>query len=406
MKWMEYFQENINTDIWGFILLDYYHHRREEGYHSNASQFINEVIENLPENEINPVAFHKVLVSVCVHLLGYDFPDIMKKSIAALKRIGKPLDEGQCESIILHYDVYGENEAFRRELEASDMLLHDKEEESKYNPAERPWWYSLGLPPTILSNEEEWKAWTKEIDLIIITATELELEAVMHFVKALPPKKKIRKVISGAETYYVGKFGTYKAVITKCRMGSIGEGSSMLATQAAQDLWHPRAIIMVGIAFGKDKTKQNIADVLVTSEIIPYEPQRVGNQKIERANIKSSSNTLLNRFENAQDWKFLRPDGTCCRIISGSVLSGEKLVDELEFKESLFKRYPGAIGGEMEGAGLCASSARLGLPWILVKSICDWADGKKNKEHQPLAAASAASLTHHILSQDTALDSL
>lgn len=60
----------------------------------------------------------------------------------------------------------------------------------------------------------------------------------------------------------------------------------------------------------------------------------------------------------------------------------------------------------MEGAGLTTASIRVGLPWILVKSICDGGDGNKHKKHQRLAAAAAASLVHHVLSHKGALDGL
>ncbi len=60
----------------------------------------------------------------------------------------------------------------------------------------------------------------------------------------------------------------------------------------------------------------------------------------------------------------------------------------------------------MEGAGLTTASIQVGLPWILVKSICDWGDGNKHKKHQPLVAAAAASLVHHVLSHKGALDDL
>ncbi len=88
-----------------------------------------------------------------------------------------------------------------------------------------------------------------------------------------------------------------------------------------------------------------------------------------------------------------------CAIHIGPILSGEKLVDNAEFKAKLFGQFPQAIGGEMEGAGLGAASGRGGTAWILVKSICDWGDGQKHKQHQPLAAAASASLVHHVLNQ-------
>ncbi len=65
-----------------------------------------------------------------------------------------------------------------------------------------------------------------------------------------------------------------------------------------------------------------------------------------------------------------------------------------------------AIGGEMEGAGIWAASARNDTPWILVKGVCDWADGKKGKEYQEFAAAAAVSLCLHVLQDERALDGI
>lgn len=115
---------------------------------------------------------------------------------------------------------------------------------------------------------------------------------------------------------------------------------------------------------------------------------------------------MLNRFDNVIGWEFARADGTLCKCQPGPILSGEKLVDEADFKAALFHRFPQAIGGEMEGSGLCATAIRCHVPWILVKAICDWGDGKKHKKFQPLAAAAATSLGHHVLSSPTALHGL
>jgi nucleoside phosphorylase len=88
------------------------------------------------------------------------------------------------------------------------------------------------------------------------------------------------------------------------------------------------------------------------------------------------------------------------------MLSSEKLVDNPEFKAKQFERYPNAIGGEMEGAGVAAAADRKRCEWIVVKSICDWGDGAKTKHHQELAAACSVSLVEHVLNQPGALDAL
>jgi len=105
-------------------------------------------------------------------------------------------------------------------------------------------------------------------------------------------------------------------------------------------------------------------------------------------------------------WKFSRPDGTYVDKHIGGLLSGEKLVDNPEFKKELSINYPTAIGGEMEGHGLYAAAARHGKNWIIVKGVCDWADGKKNKQFQAMAAASAVSICAYVFSNRNSLEGL
>ena len=74
------------------------------------------------------------------------------------------------------------------------------------------------------------------------------------------------------------------------------------------------------------------------------------------------------------------------------MLSGEKLIDDKDYRDHLVALQVEAVGGEMEGAGLYVAS-RHKVDWIVIKAICDWADGKKkvNKnQRQKKAAKNAA----------------
>ncbi|MDW3117828.1 MAG: hypothetical protein R8G60_08575 [Roseovarius pacificus] len=76
-------------------------------------------------------------------------------------------------------------------------------------------------------------------------------------------------------------------------------------------------------------------------------------------------------------------------VIPGELISGLKLLDSQPAVEDLRKRFPDAVGGEMEAAGLVAASLRHGVDWIVVKGICDWGMNKGKKE-QRMAADNAA----------------
>lgn len=246
-----------------------------------------------------------------------------------------------------------------------------------------------------------------EPDILILTATVIERDSVLSAMRPLKDFSDIIKIAHGPDTFYLGRMGCHSVVHTMCGMGTIGRDGSSLTVSDAIRIWNPRAIIAVGIAFGIDPNKQEIGDVLVSKTVSAYEPQRVQDDLIiSRGVIAESGLHLFNRFINVEGWEFQRPDGSLVKLRAGQLLSGDKLVDSSKFKRQLLVQYPEAIGGEMEGAGLYAAAERAKVEWIIVKGICDWADGSKDKQHQRLAAAAAVSLVEHVLKDENAIADL
>jgi nucleoside phosphorylase/anti-sigma regulatory factor (Ser/Thr protein kinase) len=226
------------------------------------------------------------------------------------------------------------------------------------------------------------------VRLVIVTVTDVERDAVRSYLKPIPATCGYARVRTATQTFYLGLFGSYYAAHVECSMGSVGISGAQNTTNDAIAFWRPALVIMPGIAFGKDAKKQALGDVLVASSIIQYEPQRIGSKTtIQRGAELQAGQTILDRLRDARaNWRIV--DGGIVAHV-GPVLSGEKLVDKPAFRASLFKAYPTAIGGEMEGAGLASVCVRHKTEWGLVKGICDWADGKKNKRYQSKAAKAA-----------------
>lgn len=241
-------------------------------------------------------------------------------------------------------------------------------------------------------------------DVALIVATEIELLQTLRVMNPISRQRRLWKVMHDCDTFYVGRFGSFPAVVALSAMGSQGAGGSTLSVEATIRTWKPRIVILVGVAFGASRKKHLPGDVLVAEHVIPYESQRIGDKMIFRNPVPPSSAILLNRFRHALDWRFTRPDQSNCGKHVGPMLSGEKLVDNSEFKNSLLAQYPNAIGGEMEGAGLWSAASRARKEWIIVKGVCDWGDGRKHEAFQPLAAAAAVSLCHHVLKDTRSLD--
>ncbi len=317
-------------------------------------------------------------------------------------------------AIIWHASEYGQRRTLSSDdLERAATTLLDETSRvalsgpdlADYDPREQPW-YPNRQPEVIGLSREEIKRSVERIDVLLMTANIHEKAATLRLMTPAPPRRKIARVRDGADTYYVGRLGVHAVALVMTTTGTGGRDASLAVGTMAMAHWEPRAVIALGVAFGAHPSKQTIADVLISDQIIAYEPQRISRAIIPRGPQPSSGPTLFNRFRDASDWRFARPDGTTVERREGAVLSGEKLVANRTFVEELLTRYPQAIGGEMEGFGVFGSADRAKREWIVVKAICDWGDLAKGDKHQPLAAAAAASLVKHVLSDRHALDGL
>ena len=250
----------------------------------------------------------------------------------------------------------------------------------------------------------------KYVSILVVTATSIEKEALHKSLKPTKGKGSIIQVAKGKQTYYFGVFGKFNIVHVACGdMGSIGRASSTITTSDAITECKPKIVIMVGIAFGVDKKKQKIGDVLVSERVIMYEPQRMGKvETIYRSKEGPASSLLINRFQNTNDWKF-KIAGRFAEINIGAVLTGEKLIDNPIKKQELVKQYQTAIGGEMEGGGIYSACDGRVDHWIMVKAVCDYADGNKGKnkkKNQQIAAESAVGLCENLFNKLHSFDEI
>lgn len=199
----------------------------------------------------------------------------------------------------------------------------------------------------------------------------------------------------------VGRINGNNVFLVQSEMGSGRIGASLLTVKKGITDLSPNEVIMVGIAFGLDPEKQSTGDVLVSKQLMLYNVQQIGTkdrsiQIIPRGDRPSASARLVSYFKNANLYR----NKSKFNVHFGLILSGEKLVDNIDFRQRLLDLEPEAIGGEMEGAGLYVACNDSGVDWIVVKSICDWADGNKNqnkKNQQKIAAKNAAGFVLNIL---------
>jgi nucleoside phosphorylase len=240
-------------------------------------------------------------------------------------------------------------------------------------------------------------------DVLFVTATKVESKAIFDVFRSVNGHTPEPIPIGDRIYHNLGIINETNVFMVQSEMGTGGLGASLMTVQKGIFALSPSAVIMTGIAFGINAEKQSIGDVLVSQQLLLYELQRVSTEQgklqlIPRGDQPHASPWLFDRFRSAD----LYWDETKPKVRFGLILSGEKLVDNIDFREQLCEFAPEAIGGEMEGAGLYVACQDAKVDWILVKSICDWADGKKSQykdEQQLLAANNAANFVLHVLQQ-------
>jgi nucleoside phosphorylase/tetratricopeptide (TPR) repeat protein len=237
---------------------------------------------------------------------------------------------------------------------------------------------------------------TAQADILIVTVTDVESRAVIQAFEEATGQKARPEPIGERLYLDLGEVNGTRVFMALSGMGTGGVGGSQEGVRKGIEALSPAAVIMVGIAFGVNEDKQAIGDVLVAERLMLYELQRVGRNQAGRRKIvprgdrPHASPWLLDRLRMAST---LDQAEAGAKIRFGLVLSGDKLVDDLDFREQLRALEPEALGGEMEGAGLYAASQDKKVDWALVKAICDWADGNKSQDkdaRQQSAARNAA----------------
>jgi nucleoside phosphorylase len=225
-------------------------------------------------------------------------------------------------------------------------------------------------------------------DLVLVTVNEHETQAVHDAFQKATGSEGAPVPLEGRLYHSLGTLNGATVYHAISEIGSGGPGAMQQAVDKAIRALDPGAVIAVGIAFGVSGSDQSIGDVLLSKQLRLYDLQRAGAEIVLRGDKPHASSWLINYFDSFRQVKWKG-----ARVWPGVILSGERLIDNIDYRDQLLKFEKDAVGGEMEGAGLYVSSHDHKVDWIVIKAICDWADGNKksNKtQRQKKAAENAA----------------
>ena len=265
-------------------------------------------------------------------------------------------------------------------------------------------------------NENESNLMMDNTEVLLITANENEYNAVIKFLE--PRETKNNLVICDylipigflrRKAHYIfGRFGMCQVAVHLLSDQGPAAAQSAIIT-AARCFKKLHAIFAVGVTCGV-KEKTELLDVIIADKISSYTDARLSTKDGQFEIKPRSTRNLTTSTSYRSKFKMInwpKDDSFIMKRLSNKpnrhfrgILSGNYLIDNKNVQETLLTNFaPDAYGIEMESAGLFHEYGNHNVQIMLVKAVCDYGDGSKDKDYQPTAALLAAECVHHCLSK-------
>jgi len=246
---------------------------------------------------------------------------------------------------------------------------------------------------------------------VICTAVERETDSLRQTFGGRWRRRRVRGDRQAYfETSFKDRHGNRQVVIT-CQQDAMGMTvASAIATKAAM-LFHPRYLIMCGIAAGiVEGGSQLYGDVLVPNVVWDYSTGKfVGPNDSE---IRFGDVGFLPRPQSMR----LDPElkevvdrlcvpGSCEFVLqTGPLACGTSVMANSRAVDLRVRNlYPDTVGLDMESYAVFLAASVVPDPKpkaLVVKSVCDYANDEKSDDYQTFAAFTSSRFVEYLLSEE------
>ncbi len=243
------------------------------------------------------------------------------------------------------------------------------------------------------------------VDFVVITAIELERREVCRALR-MDDRDRVSKE---SRVYWRKSLklrdGEFYNIIVAQSPDMASVDAALLVSDTIHH-WHPGAILLVGIAAGVDREKEQFGDLVIGSDVYYYERGKLTpDGKRPEPIMYRADATLWNHVRAVPQWvppsEFVRPDKTQThpRINYGVIACGEKVIADAIVRDEITAGHRKIVAIEMEGYGFSAATWQSfeRIRHLVIKAICDFAGASKGDNWQRYAAAVAAEFTKHFL---------
>ncbi|GFR35036.1 5'-methylthioadenosine/adenosylhomocysteine nucleosidase [Thermobrachium celere] len=176
--------------------------------------------------------------------------------------------------------------------------------------------------------------------------------------------------------FYMGKFLGKEVVVVR---SGIGKVNAAVCTQILIDDFNVDAVINTGIAGGV-YSEINVGDVVVSTDLVHHDfdttafGYEVGQiPRMEVYSFKADEKLIDIAIRSAEALKDFK-------VYSGRIISGDQFINSRE-KISYFREKFNAYAVEMEGAAIAHVCYLNNVPFVVIRSISDKADGSAHVDY-------------------------
>lgn len=199
----------------------------------------------------------------------------------------------------------------------------------------------------------------------IIGAMKEEIE-LMKEEMDIESEKKIARI-----TFYSGTMGKHKIVL--CKSG-VGKVNAALTTQILIDHFQTAKIVFTGVAGALDPNL-NVGDIVISTSALQHDidASPLGFKRGEIPMFEHTSDfpadaSLIELAMKASEQLNIQ-------VLKGRILSGDQFIASQELVQELQDTFSGACV-EMEGSAVAQAAMLNDIPYVIIRSISDKANGE------------------------------
>ncbi len=220
----------------------------------------------------------------------------------------------------------------------------------------------------------------------IISALPEEYGTLLEHMEGVQSQEK------GMRTYYKGKLQGIDTVVVASRIGKV---AAAVATTSLILDYNVDFVIFVGVAGAIDPSL-NVGDIVVANALIQHDVDArpfCPIYEIPLLKIRSfDSDPCLKNLSIRASQNFIKADLnklisadvlnefhiTTPQIYEGLVITGDQVISQDAQKTALRQNLPNALCVEMEGASVAQVCYEHGIPFVVIRTISDYANHEHN----------------------------